>query len=220
MAWRNIALNLNIGYGNIVQSDVTNWDFMSLTSWNNVVIENYINYSANARNTFIAGTLFGTSPNYVELTRNGNFCGGLIHLDHSINYASEFSLDNDNQTWTYIACVDDDTQKGFFAFVKASDNTYRYLQFFAGANPPLPNSTQSGYNVRSLMYVLLTGNELHLYNWVSVPSVSGKNGILSLSTSTDTNNGEAITTSDTTKFALTAESNINKLIVDRMNQGD
>jgi len=58
------------------------------------------------------------------------------------------------------------------------------------------------------------------YNWISVPSVSGKNGILSLSTSTDTNNGEAITTSDTTKFALTAESNINKLIVDRMNQGD
>ena len=34
------------------------------------------------------------------------------------------------------------------------------------------------------------------------------------------NNGEAITTSDTTKFTLTAESNINKLIVDRMNQGD
>lgn len=57
-------------------------------------------------------------------------------------------------------------------------------------------------------------------NWVSVQSLTGQGITIPLSTSTDTNNGEAITTSDTTKFALTAESNINKLIVDRLARGN
>lgn len=58
-----------------------------------------------------------------------------------------------------------------------------------------------------------------LYNWQSVPSISGKNGIYTLSTLNDINNGSAITTSDTTKFVLSSETNIARLISDKMNQG-
>ena len=58
------------------------------------------------------------------------------------------------------------------------------------------------------------------YNWVSVPSVTGKNGVLyALSTLTDINSGSPITTSDTTKFSLSPTTNVGRLVSDRMNSG-
>lgn len=50
------------------------------------------------------------------------------------------------------------------------------------------------------------------YTWQSVPSISGKNGILSLSTLNDINDGEEVITDDTSKFNLTNESNTLTLV--------
>ena len=50
------------------------------------------------------------------------------------------------------------------------------------------------------------------YNWQSVPSVSGKNGILTLSTLNDVNDGEPVETSDASKFNLTDDSNVSALV--------
>ena len=57
-----------------------------------------------------------------------------------------------------------------------------------------------------------------LYNWVSVPSVSGKNGILNLSTLNDVNDGEPVETSDTSKFNLTDGSNVSALVTARLSE--
>ena len=50
------------------------------------------------------------------------------------------------------------------------------------------------------------------YHWQSVPSISGKNGILTLSTLNDVNDGEPVETSDTSKFNLTDDSNVSALV--------
>ena len=55
------------------------------------------------------------------------------------------------------------------------------------------------------------------YQWQSVPSISGKNGILTLSTLNDINDGEAITTSDTTKFNRSANANVGNVISEIIN---
>lgn len=51
-----------------------------------------------------------------------------------------------------------------------------------------------------------------LYAWSSVPAISGKNGILRLSTLVDINDGNPVETTDTTKFTLTSASNIKTLV--------
>ena len=51
------------------------------------------------------------------------------------------------------------------------------------------------------------------YQWTSVPAISGKNGILlPMSTLNDINNGNEVTTSDTSKFNLNDSSNIKNLV--------
>lgn len=50
------------------------------------------------------------------------------------------------------------------------------------------------------------------YNWQSVQSISGKNGILTLSTLNDVNDGEPVETSDASKFNLTDDSNVSALV--------
>ena len=55
------------------------------------------------------------------------------------------------------------------------------------------------------------------YQWTSVPAISGKNGILSLSTLNDINDGNPVTTSDTNKFYLAKTSNLSTLINNAIN---
>ena len=66
--------------------------------------------------------------------------------------------------------------------------------------------------------VYFNGDPLVSYNWVSVPSVSGKNGILTLSTLNDVNDGEPVETSDISKFNLTDDSNVSALVAAHFSQ--
>lgn len=51
------------------------------------------------------------------------------------------------------------------------------------------------------------------YQWTSVPAISGKNGVLlPMSTLNDINDGNEVTTSDTSKFNLNDRSNIKNLV--------
>jgi len=58
----------------------------------------------------------------------------------------------------------------------------------------------------------INGSPLVTYQWSSVPAVSGKNGILRLSTLVDINDGNPVETTDTTKFTLTSASNVKTLV--------
>jgi hypothetical protein len=77
------------------------------------------------------------------------------------------------------------------------------------------------YDLYDYGAVFLTSAELNLYingslpvtyQWSSVPAISGKNGILSLSTLADINDGEAVDTTDATKVVLQLESNVRNLV--------
>lgn len=60
--------------------------------------------------------------------------------------------------------------------------------------------------------------EFSIYTWSSVPSISGKDGIpVLLTTLNDINDGEAITTSDTTKFNRSANANVGNVISEIIN---
>lgn len=82
--------------------------------------------------------------------------------------------------------------------------------------------TQGGYSMGAyhaiyvpptVTNIYIDGNPLVTYTWSSVPSISGKNGILlPMSTLNDINDGNEVTTSDTSKFNLNDSSNIKSLV--------
>lgn len=106
-------------------------------------------------------------------------------------------------TWIGFV-VDDDTQEGWIiALTHYNNNTYLFDYFYSNTqNQPMYN------------YI---GEEGRLYNWTSVPTISGKNGILSLSILNDINDGNPVTTSDINKFYLEKASNLSTLINNAIN---
>ena len=159
MAWRNIRLNTN--WPGAVQCDVSDFSLLSLTTWPSNWGSYISNEPASVLSDFNNGTFFGASPNYVEgIINNTNSCIIRIHCSgwsSYYSYGNVFLVDS-SVRWGYIACVDDDTQKGFFCMLNKTLNTGNISQW-AGTFPPYPNSEKDNTNVRSKMYTLLTGNE-------------------------------------------------------------
>lgn len=61
--------------------------------------------------------------------------------------------------------------------------------------------------------IYVNGSPLVTYEWSSVPAISGKNGILlPMTTLNDINDGNEVTTSDSSKFNLNDRSNIKNLV--------
>lgn len=100
--------------------------------------------------------------------------------------------------------VDDDTQKAMiFRFFESENRLYSCAY---GSNQNLLDA-----------YTAIMGAIPVLYNWSSVPTISGKNGILSLSTikSAYINDGEPVTGATASNFdALTEETNVGTLVND------
>ncbi len=71
---------------------------------------------------------------------------------------------------SYICCINRETQKGILCFIGENYNTHVWGWY--GTPPAGGNSYQ---------YQLILDNIVQHYSWVSVPSVSGKNGISLLS---------------------------------------
>lgn len=95
--------------------------------------------------------------------------------------------------------INEDTQEGFCLTCA--------LQYSRG----YPAESSSGTN--NLIYQFLKQNPVISYQWSSVPAISGKNGILlPMSTLNDINDGNEVTTSDTSKFNLNDSSNIKNLV--------
>lgn len=159
MAWRNIRLNTN--WPGAVQCDVSDFSLLSLTTWPSSWGSYISNEPASVLSDFKNGIFFGTSPNYVEgIIASSDSCTIRVYCsgwNNAYGYGNVF-LDDSSVRWGYIACVDDDTQKGFFCMLLKRLNTGNTSNW-AGTVPPYPNTTKDNTNVRSKMYTLLTGNE-------------------------------------------------------------
>ena len=109
--------------------------------------------------------------------------------------------------------VDDDLKIGCIAM--------SYINHVSGVIYDAYSNNYQNNQFDSIIYNFLTNLVPPItYNWTSVPSISGKNGILyALSTLTDINDGDPITTSDTTKFSLSPTTNVDTLVQNALNDG-
>ena len=105
-----------------------------------------------------------------------------------------------------FATIDETTQKGTIIAYS--------IDFDTGYWSRLDHSISYANELTNtdLAYSIIKANAYVQYNWQSVPSISGKNGILTLSTLNDINDGEPVETSDTSKFNLTDDSNVSTLV--------
>lgn len=172
MAWRNIRLNLN--WGSAAQCDITNFDLLTLSSWPSYVT-NYVATPTGTISDFQAGTMFGSSPDYVSGRKSDPSCTLDIYMSgySMFSYGAEFITGD--YRWGFVAAVDDEAQKGFFAVIIKSIWS-NDVSWWAGEQPPAP-----GNNRRNGLYTLLTGNEYIEPNWRAAEGVTGKNGAFSFS---------------------------------------
>lgn len=141
---------------------------------------------------------------------SGSYANTAIYFQ-SLNDTTYLYCNNAGGTNKYPICfgigVDHENHK---AFIWSSNQN--------GLDSRYAVSTMNSYANMELLYNSVMGSQPVLYNWSSVPAISGKNGILlPLSTLNDVNNGEEITTSDTSKFSLTEASNVAKLVSNIIN---
>ena len=109
--------------------------------------------------------------------------------------------------------IDEDTQKGSIFAIQQ----YRYYSthYYGRQNA----TTGFPFKNTDLAYNWIKNGIVIPYNWQSVPSISGKNGILlPLSTLNDVNDGDPITTSDTSKIIIVPQSNVKQLVLNRIQQ--
>ena len=135
---------------------------------------------------------------------NGTYTRNIINDNYFIQYGNQVVPE-----WSIAFGIDRDNEAGYLTIYQ-----FDYGSTYYSNAIPLACTRKQLYDL------LIAAEPSPISNWLSVQSLTGQGITIQLSTSTDTNNGEAITTSDTTKFALTAESNINKLIVDRLARGN
>jgi len=158
--------------------------------------------------TFYIEIEINTSNNYFKLTayrKSDDFI--LCSFDNSngpnrqnLSYYVSFAIDRNSQLgYLYI---------GSCQTINYESNKWQY--YIGGGMATPQGGTGTLYDVITQAMIS--------YNWQSVPSISGKNGILSLSTLNDVNDGEPVETSDVSKFNLTDDSNVSALVAAHFSQ--
>lgn len=213
MAWRNIVLATT---GIVSQSEVTNpelFNYMQSQLPISTQLPNYIDFVGTPRADLTTGKLCGDNSNYIEITNSGG-AEGFWNFNFYYNGAQILQLQssglNGNDKLTFCAGVNDETHTAWFKMFKQGALTDRLIVVTAGTDTPYaPYQTE--------IYNILTGAEYHQYTWQSVPAISGKNGILSLSTlkSGSINNGNPVSDATLNAFEILIEaSNVGKLVLD------
>lgn len=130
------------------------------------------------------------------------------------NYSVRFSAGGMIQTGQYYVLSGDMYNQGYasWSFEQSYSGQYRITEIYSEYPDSCFNSNQTGF-----INYITTGLQPP-YTWQSVPSISGKNGILTLSTLNDVNDGEPVETSDTSKFNLTDDSNVSALVTAHFSQ--
>ena len=144
-------------------------------------------------------------------------CKLVLEVDNNGQMYYTFYDENNNIIFQYYDYIGSDYYRYKIGF--AVDDTLQQGLFVLGqyrAGPTdvtwysRPVTVQSA---EDLYPYLIEGEQPPVtYQWSSVPAISGKNGILSLSTLNDINDGDPIETTDATKFTLTSASNVKTLV--------
>lgn len=209
MAWGFI----NVSAGTIISSTINNYT-------PNVSALGSFTWSGRDSNIANAGTdiksiatstetLYTTNRFGVSLITSGNGILVKLYLDNTsisnITITGNYGVDN---AWlTFV--INDETEQAncLYTWYDSRDSASRAYQTRSAYN----NASQQATFSHNL-YLALKSAIIPEYTWQSVPAISGKNGILSLSTLVDINDGEAVDTTDATKVVLQLESNVRTLV--------
>lgn len=221
MAWRNIPLNIT--FPDIAQCPVTDFSLLDLTSWPS----NWSSYTGAPiavasdynvpQGSGVWTTVMGENSWRIDANITTSLSATIrIYMQGYNNYMGYGNeILSNNKQWGYVACVNDETQMGFIAFISRNNGNSSWNKW-AGTAPPYPGTKapQSQTLIRSLMYTLLTGNEHHIYNWRSVLNVSGKRGTFVFSHVRDDSilTGESLTNLDPEQVKLESTTQIVNLI--------
>jgi len=218
MAWENFLLNV----GNVLPQCIINnpdsWygHFTDQNYWN----DTYIDFNGiPITDVPTEMVLVSNEINQIKTTTKplGNdSCGVTVLHNNAERWTQQASRESKNSTKVGFFClVNYNLQEASFGLV--IENTWTptgeiTLTYPAG-NYPSGYSTGSWPTGDAEVYTLITSNPYITNNWQSVPSITGKNGItLNMSTLNDINDGDEVTTSDTSKFNLNKSSNIKNLV--------
>lgn len=210
MAYDNVILSLSFNQCTILNSNA--WT----TNLNRQIFSNLCGSGDNLKSMFnnpSDGTLFefpnGFKCTYVYRSMGSGWLD-FTFLYNNVSFAT-FSRENISGSfsdWFFGLAfgVDASTERGQILHV-AYTNT-------ANASTQMLVTTD---NNRAIAYTAITGAIQPPYTWSSVPAISGKNGILSLSTlkSGSINNGNPVSDATLNAFEILIEaSNVGKLVLD------
>jgi len=166
-----------------------------------------LNFYKNTEEPYTTYTLYNDGNIKITAERASDYLREVILYDLQNNKSWEI-FNNQNFRNTYISFgFDDDLKLAYYFAVGSFYNNNQWTQYDNGV---LGFSAQNKLDI----YNLISGNQIPTYNWVSVPSVSGKNGILSFSMINETymNDGNAVTgATEEAIHRLVADTNVNTL---------
>ena len=201
MAWQNIELPIPTGeLSDFSYCEMTNYDTnYQSTSPSGVSFVESWNYTVSSAQTLSDIYVFGDADN--GLFRDGGWNDYSMYWHRKVNNVADnrqlatnfFAWNRYVQYGSYekvslIACINEETHRGAICFLQHNYNgnlgqhTYRFR-------------TSSHNNTEYLYNALIEAAPTPpiVYNWQSVPSISGKNGILqSLSTLVNINDGNPV----------------------------
>lgn len=190
MAWRNCVQSAVGQIPQLTMSDATVQEYITAinnattSSQRTAVFNTYIKpllANTNVLNADITeGLILGVSGNYVNLEIDGSFKNAVTYYNGSVY--SDYGKTAGGTTGygsAFIAFVDDDAQLGYFDIFNMNISNPLNCSRWAGTVPETSGATAQ------VFYTILSGNEYQQYTWQSVPAISGKNGILSLTQITD-----------------------------------
>ena len=219
MAWRNVQQAIS---ASIPQNIITDPEGF-ITAYNNAyspqqkeqAYGNYVFPTWNGGDTrdIVSERLLGDSTNYINISGDANNYLVQPYYNGSAISWAQSDFKTSDYTACYVALVDDDTQNSFFSvFIR-----YRNNQACGQCSGTVP--TTSG-TASQQIYTILTANEYHQYTWSSVPAISGKNGILSLTMIKDEKieegSNQHIVLPDDNIARFTDQSNIRKLCLNHV----
>lgn len=202
MPYRNVSLNIN-GFQSGVCSNATSINYTAVSSSPVYTLGTNlldIPMTQNSWTTIFDNGIFKCEGQYASDPANHEFYLRFYYYDTLFLPTGTWGY------WTYtffgIAFgVNDDTEEGAVFLCCNNNNEYTVTQYNYGSTG------------RHNAFLAITESEIPPYTWTSVPAISGKNGILlPMTTLNDINDGNEVTTSDTSKFNLNDRSNIKNLV--------
>lgn len=120
-------------------------------------------------------------------------------------------INNSNGGYCLVPLINHETQQGVFAYLKTA--------YYFASDAKISLNISGTYTNYGIGYQILTGAIPVLYNWQSVPSIIGKNGILSLAQIKEEyiNDGESVSGVSADHFTnLSTENRVDVLIDDAL----